>query len=517
MRKLTLTATLLLLAALCSAQNTYKTTVEPLRNEKWWGVYVGKSPQQPFVRPFTAEALECAADYFTTPMMVSSAGRYIWSEHPIRVESDGTNIVITSQFEKVEPRKGGRTLREAYLVCCHKNEGMRPQDSAIPRELCNMPVYNMGLMNDANIAQEEIISYAEKMVAGGFAPGTVIIPEGWRSKHRENDFDRDLFPDPAVMCNRLHDAGFKIVLTVTPYAPAAGKSYIAAKRDGELLRDADGNIHLFDTPSGKAGCLDFTSAGIAARFDRQLRTLQAEYGIDGFVFDCREAMTILNDDKDMLLSFTSNWNDLGKITAMSVYSPAVNTAPTTYVNRMVAAGDELSWDNLAEAVNGIITAGLSGYIYTYYNLGNITEDTPEELLLHALMLSVMMPASVLPPSVDGITNPQYLASLKKAVKLRSSMNDYMATLLDGSAKTAAPLVRHLEYQFPGKGFSNCHDQYMIGERYLVAPVFDDSGRRTVRLPQGTWVDVNGARYKGPRVVSIDVSDGHIPVFTLRGK
>ena len=88
-------------------------------------------------------------------------------------------------------------------------------------------------------------------------------------------------------------------------------------------------------------------------------------------------------------------------------------------------------------------------------------------------------------------------------------------LLQEAGTTGEPLMRHMEYQFPGQGFWDCTDQYMLGSRYLVAPVLDDTGRRTVRLPRGTWISADGTRYKGPRVINVDVSDGSIPLFRLR--
>ena len=93
----------------------------------------------------------------------------------------------------------------------------------------------------------------------------------------------------------------------------------------------------------------------------------------------------------------------------------------------------------------------------------------------------------------------------------------MEELLKESAKTGEPLVRHLDYQFPGQGFANCDDQFMLGSRYLVAPVLEKAAKRTVRLPKGTWVGTDGARHKGPRVISVDVRSGQVSVFTHQGK
>ena len=72
----------------------------------------------------------------------------------------------------------------------------------------------------------------------------------------------------------------------------------------------------------------------------------------------------------------------------------------------------------------------------------------------------------------------------------------------------------MEYAFPRNGFADCNDQFMIGTKYLVAPVLDDSGRRLVRFPRGVWVDQEGRRYRGPLVAEVDCSNGMIPCFEL---
>lgn len=40
------------------------------------------------------------------------------------------------------------------------------------------------------------------------------------------------------------------------------------------------------------------------------------------------------------------------------------------------------------------------------------------------------------------------------------------------------------YVFPHEGFADCHDQFMLGDKYLVAPMVTKGTRRTVKLPKG---------------------------------
>ena len=59
---------------------------------------------------------------------------------------------------------------------------------------------------------------------------------------------------------------------------------------------------------------------------------------------------------------------------------------------------------------------------------------------------------------------------------------------------------------------------MLGRRLLVAPVVEE-GRteRTVRLPNGRWIDDKGQLFKGPLVITVQAEKGRLPYFEHQGK
>ena len=83
------------------------------------------------------------------------------------------------------------------------------------------------------------------------------------------------------------------------------------------------------------------------------------------------------------------------------------------------------------------------------------------------------------------------------------------------SETGEPIVRSMEYAFPGQGFETCTDQYMLGDRYLVAPMMTSGHSRSVRLPKGRWQDENGKVYKGGRTYVLDVPLERVPRFTRK--
>jgi alpha-glucosidase len=81
-----------------------------------------------------------------------------------------------------------------------------------------------------------------------------------------------------------------------------------------------------------------------------------------------------------------------------------------------------------------------------------------------------------------------------------------------SADNGEPVISNLEYYFPGQGFENINDQFMLGENLLVAPMVIPGYSREVVLPKGRWISDEGIRYKGGKSYTIDVPVDRIPYF-----
>ena len=55
--------------------------------------------------------------------------------------------------------------------------------------------------------------------------------------------------------------------------------------------------------------------------------------------------------------------------------------------------------------------------------------------------------------------------------------------------TGEPLIRYLAYEFPEEHVENVTDQFMLGGKYLVAPVYEKGKTgRSLYLPKGKWYD-----------------------------
>lgn len=86
-------------------------------------------------------------------------------------------------------------------------------------------------------------------------------------------------------------------------------------------------------------------------------------------------------------------------------------------------------------------------------------------------------------------------------------------LAKNAAKTGEPIMRPLEYVFPGNGYAEIRDEFMMGEDLLVAPVVEkEMASRTVVLPPGTWQADDGQVHAGGRTVSVETPLERLPHF-----
>ncbi len=103
-----------------------------------------------------------------------------------------------------------------------------------------------------------------------------------------------------------------------------------------------------------------------------------------------------------------------------------------------------------------------------------------------------------------VLDTMHLRVCREAALLHAKMGESIFSLAQQAAKDGEPIVRHMEYAFPGQGFESSDDQYMFGEKYLVAPMVVKGTSREVKLPKGNWVDDLGKKYKGGQTVKMNV-------------
>ena len=80
-------------------------------------------------------------------------------------------------------------------------------------------------------------------------------------------------------------------------------------------------------------------------------------------------------------------------------------------------------------------------------------------------------------------------------------------------------MRHLLLEFPDDAKTyDCDDEYLIGDKILVAPVIEQGATsRSLYLPQGSWTDYwTGTVLDGGRNITVAAPLRQIPIFVRAG-
>jgi alpha-glucosidase (family GH31 glycosyl hydrolase) len=104
--------------------------------------------------------------------------------------------------------------------------------------------------------------------------------------------------------------------------------------------------------------------------------------------------------------------------------------------------------------------------------------------------------------------------VREAVALRQKFAGYFVEVAKASAASGEPMIRYMEYSYPGCGYGKINDQFMLGEDLLVAPaLFKGCKTRQVAIPPGRWMGDDGVEIAGPKIVEAATPMERIPHWT----
>ncbi len=142
------------------------------------------------------------------------------------------------------------------------------------------------------------------------------------------------------------------------------------------------------------------------------------------------------------------------------------------------------------------------------------KELDEELIVRSCQIHAMMPMMQFSVAPWRILSEENLEICRRYAKLHEQLGSYILDCARQSSLTNEPIVRSMEYQYPHQGFIDCNDQFMLGDKYLVAPMVEKGYKRTVYLPKGKWKDDKGKVFKGPQKIEIEVPLERLPYYEL---
>ena len=405
--------------------------------------------------------------------------------------------------------------------------------------------------------QAEVLEVARRYRAEGIPIDMIIIDYFHWTVQGDWKFDPRYWPDPKAMIDELHAMGIKVMVSVWPSVDRRSENFGPLWERGLLMRTERGAAQTYDYP-GDCVQIDLfrreTREYLWAACERNYRAL----GVDGFWLDNAEPdLGVYDFDhlryaRGSALSCTALYPQLFSRAFYEHMGPgSVNLirccwAGSQKYGNVVWSGDVPStFEAFRDQLIAGLNMGLAGIPWWTTDAGGfMTDDVKDpgfrELLVRWFQFSVFSPVLRLhgdrgphdiPPLDDRDWGGGYLptgqpnelwsfgeevyAILRRWLEIRRKLKTYLAELYREASETGAPLMRPMFWEFPEDPVCwETDDQYMLGSRFLAAPVLEAGARsRSVYLPAGRWkLLATGEILDGGRTVTLPAPLEEMPVL-----
>ncbi len=489
------------------------------KNTYWWAGVINHGNKMPLRAPYHANFNSNYGNQ-VQPLMLSSAGEVIWSDHPYRIDFSPGKLKIDGSVQYYE---GGGTLGDAYRFA---SRTYFPPTGKMPDSLLfSSPQYNtwIELMYDQN--QKDVLAYAENIIAHGFPPGVLMIDDNWQEDYGKWNFHPGRFPDPVKMINHLHGMGFKVMVWVCPFISPDCDVYRDLRRKHYLVTDDKGQPAIVRWWNGASALLDLTNPEAFNWFTSQLDRLIDEYGVDGFKLDAgdfeyyKDVHSFKQDATPE--EHSESFGKIGLLYPLNEYRAMWKMGGQPLAQRLRDKGH--GFDDLQLLIPNMLTAGLMGYYFSCPDMigggeyGSFLDDAvlDVESIVRSAQCHALMPMMQFSVAPWRVLDEGHLAAVKKSVAIRERYKEYILELAVQAAETGEPIMKPLEFAYPGQGFAEIIDQFLLGDRLLVAPVLEKGATaRKVVIPEGRWRSFDGRIISGPSTVDVKVTLEDLPYFEL---
>ncbi len=376
-------------------------------------------------------------------------------------------------------------------------------------------VFGPWISRNSYISEYEIDRVIDKMEAHGLRASAVVL-EAWAESLQNFHFEQGRYPHPEKWIEKLHSRGYHVMCWETPSIWDSASTYPEAHTNGYLVLKPDGSELRVDWLEN-AVKIDFRKEAARLWWQKLQEPLVA-MGVDGFKTDGGERMPDpwfhnlhpFYYQRSVLDAF----HDLGKVGVTFARS---GTPPCAGDSTFWSGDQSSSWNDFPRVVRAGLSSALSGYPYWGHDIGGYAGTPTKELYIRWLELGAFSPIMQLhgnTPREPWYYDDETVRIAKYYFDLRWALHDYLLAAAKLAREEGVPMWRPLLYEFPNDPVTyNIDDEFFLGSDLLVAPVLTESGKRSVYLPSGDWVNVwTKEKLSGPKTFTVRPDLAEIPFF-----
>lgn len=494
----------------------------------------------------------------SVPFMLSSMGYgMLWNNPAVGSVTFGKNLTQWS----------ARATRgmDYWITCADTPKEIIRNYTAVTGRAPSFPEELMGLWQCKlrYRTQDEVLSVARKYKAEGIKIDVIVIDFFHWTVQGDWKFDTRYWNDVKGMTRELHSMGIKVIVSVWPSVDRRSENFAPMMERGLLIKTERGAAQTYDY---QGDCVEIDPFNPETReyvWDVCNKNYR-ELGIDYFWLD--------NSEPDYGVYDFENYRYYAgpALTCSNLYpqfysrifydkmkdkGDAVNLLRSAWAGsqkygNVIWSGDVPStFEALRDQLSAGLNIGLAGIPWWTTDIGGfMTDDVNDkdfkELLIRWYEMAVYtavfrMHGDRGPYNISALDNRErgggYLHTgqdnelwsygeecykiMRHYYNIRISLHDYIKSLFLEASENGSPIIRTMFYEFPDdKECWTITDQYMFGNKYLVAPILHLGEReRKVYLPEGKWRDTRegddkGKIYEGAALIKTKAPLTNIPVF-----
>jgi len=384
------------------------------------------------------------------------------------------------------------------------------------------PLWSLGYQQNrySYYPETEVFRIAQTLREKKIPADGITLDIHYMDHYKVFTWDKDRFPDPKAMTNKLKDMGFKLTVIVDPGVKEE-KGYGVYDRgfkDNIFIKYPDSTNYTGEVWPGWCNFPDFTNPKGRTWWGTEMKKYGAD-GVSGIWNDMNEIATWGQKMPDNII-FDYDGKKASHLESRDVY--AMQMARASYEGAKAAfnkrpfiltragyaglqrytaiwTGDNRSEDShMLLGVRLLNSLGLSGVPFTGMDIGGFTGNPTQSLYARWIQIGAFNPyfrnhTAVNTKSSEPWTyGEEVLEISRNYINLRYKLLPYLYSTFYEATQNGHPVMRSLaiDYTFDKNIYNTeFQNQYMFGSSFMVAPFEGDAKFGKIYFPAGKWYDL----------------------------
>ena len=408
------------------------------------------------------------------------------------------------------------------------------------------PLWSLGYQQNrySYYPDTEVLRIAQTLREKKIPADGITLDIHYMDRYQLFTWDKQRFPNPLQMTDKLKEMGFKTTVIVDPgikIEPGAAAYEDGLKKE-VYIKYSDGKNYAGQVWPGWCNFTDFTSEKGRAFWKSHVKFF-SDNGVSGIWNDMNEIATwgqkipnnVVFDFEGRKGTILEAHNVYGSLMARSSYEgakAATNERPFVLTRAGYAGmqrysaiwtGDNRSEDDhMIAGVRLLNSLGLSGVPFTGMDIGGFTGNPSQALYARWIQLGAFFPyfrnhTAINTKSSEPWTYGEEVTEISRNyISLRYKLIPYLYSTFYEATQTGIPVVRSLaiDYTFDNSIYkSDFQNQFLFGQSMMVIPVESGKDFKKIYLPAGNWYNLySDKKEEGSKEKIIELTARELPVY-----